>query len=77
MCIRERDYAAPKDYAVGMSMFVMSREKLIEIIHELVPHGKYHLERDFLLGYYNDHKIKVNVYQFHNVALFNENVEQY
>lgn len=71
------DYAAPKDYAVGMSMFVMSREKLIEIIHELVPHGKYHLERDFLLGYYNDHKIKVNVYQFHNVALFNENVEQY
>ncbi len=71
------DYVAPKDYAVGMSTFVMRREKLIEIIYEMVPHGKYHFERDFLMAYFNEHRLKVNVYQFHNVALFNESIEEY
>ena len=71
------DYCAPADYLVGMSMFIIRREKLISIIRELVPHGKYHFERDFLLSYFNEGKISLNVYPFHNVALFNESVKEY
>lgn len=71
------NYCAPQDYLVGMSMFVMSRKMLIETIHELVPHGKYHFERDFLLNRYNEGKLSINVYPFKNIALFNTSVEEY
>ena len=71
------DYCAPSDYLVGMSMFIMRRDKLIQIIREMVPHGKYHLERDFILPEYNAGNLKVNVYPFHNVALFNQSVDEY
>ena len=71
------DYCAPEDYLVGMSMFIMRREKLKQVIREVVPHGKYHLERDYLLPEYNAGNLKVNVYPFHNVALFNQSVEEY
>ncbi len=71
------NYCAPKDYLVGMSMFVMSRELLIETIREMVPHGKYHFERDFLQNSYNEGKVKINVYPFKNIALFNTSVEEY
>lgn len=71
------DYRAPEDYLVGMSMFIMRRDKLIQVIREMVPHGKYHLERDFILPEYNAGNLKVNVYPFHNVALFNQSVDEY
>ena len=71
------DYCAPEDYLVGMSMFIMRRDKLIQVIREMVPHGKYHLERDFILPEYNAGNLKVNVYPFHNVALFNQSVDEY
>lgn len=71
------DYCAPEDYLVGMSIFIISRTKLISVIQESVPHGKYHLERDFILSQYLDGKLKINVYPFHNVALFNESVQEY
>ena len=56
------DYCAPSDYLVGMSMFIMRRDKL---------------ERDFILPEYNAGNLKVNVYPFHNVALFNQSVDEY
>ena len=71
------DYCAPADYLTGMSMFIMRREKLRQVIREMVPHGKYHLERDFILPEYNAGNLKVNVYPFHNVALFNQSVDEY
>ena len=58
-------------------MFIMRRDKLIQIIREMVPHGKYHFERDFILPEYNAGNLKVNVYPFHNVALFNQSVDEY
>ena len=63
--------------ANGKSMFIMRRDKLIQVIREMVPHGKYHLERDFILPEYNAGNLKVNVYPFHNVALFNQSVDEY
>ena len=71
------DYCAPADYLVGMSMFIIRRDLLMRTIRELVPHGKYHFEREFLLPQYNEGKLKINVYSFHNVALFNESVLEY
>lgn len=71
------DYAAPEEYLVGMSMFIWKREALIGYIKEMTSHGKYHLERDLLLPQYNAGKLSINVYPFHNVALFNECVEDY
>ncbi len=71
------DYCAGEDYLVGMSMFVMSRKMLLEVIHEMVPHGKYHFERDFLMAAYNAGKLNINVYSFNNIALLNECAEDY
>ena len=71
------DYAAPAGDLVGMGMFIMSRKKLIETIYETVPHGKYHLERDFIMEEFNAGKLSVNVYAFQGVALFNQDVESY
>ncbi len=70
-------YCAPADYLAGMSMFIMEREKLISVIREMVPHGKYHFERDYLLTEYLEGRLSVNVYSFHNVALFNESIQAY
>ena len=70
------DYCAPADYLAGMSMFVIERKKLLNIIHELVPHGKCYFERDFVLPQYNEGKLSVNVYSFQNIALFNESMQQ-
>ena len=71
------DYTAPAGDLVGMGMFVMSRKKLIETIYETVPHGKYHLERDFIMDEFNNGKLSVNVYPFQGVALFNQDLESY
>lgn len=71
------DYCAPEEYLAGMSLFIMERKKLISVIQELVPHGKYHFERDFVLPQYNEGKLSVNVYSFQNVALFNESLPEY
>ena len=71
------DYGAPEGDLVGMGMFVISRERLISTIGETVPHGKYHLERDFIMDEFNAGKLSVNVYPFEGVALFNQSVESY
>lgn len=71
------DYIAPKEYLVGMGMFVCKREWLIGYVREMAPHGKYHLEKDLILPGYNDGSISVNVYPFSGVALYNESVLEY
>lgn len=71
------DYAAPSDYLVGMGMFVISRKRLIQTINEMVPHGNYHLERDFIMSVFKTGELSVNVYPFEGEALFNDSVEAY
>ena len=70
-------YAAPAEYDVSMGMFVMKRDLLIRHVQELVPHGLYHLERDFIMNLFNRHELSVNVYRFGGVALSNDSVEAY
>ena len=71
------EYAAPAGDLTGMGMFVMSRKLLIETIQETVPHGKYHLERDFIMDSFNKGELSVNVYPFDGAALFNQSVVSY
>lgn len=71
------DYASPAGYSVSMGMFIISREKLIEVIREYVPQGKYHLERDYILAGYNAGTVSVNLINFEGVALFNESLQEY
>ena len=71
------DYAAPEDYLAGMSMFICRRESLMSYIKENTARGRFHLERDFLLPEFNAGNLSINVYRFHNVALFNESIPEY
>lgn len=71
------DFAAPADYHVSMGMFVLERKRLLSIINEMVPHGNYHLERDFVMNLFNKGTLQVNVYDFEGAALFNDSVESY
>ena len=71
------DYAAPEDYTASMGMFVVKRDLLLSSIRELVPHGLYHLERDFVMNLFNRGELSVNVYKFGGVALSNDSVAAY
>lgn len=71
------NYAAPETQSVGLGMFVVSRQLLIDTIYEMVPHGKYHLERDFIMEAFNAQRLSVNVYNFEGKALINQSVESF
>ena len=71
------NYAAPAGDMAGVGVFVISRKLLVDAIHETVPHGKYHLERDFIMEEFNRGTLSVNVYQFGGRVLFNKSVETY
>ena len=71
------DYAADERYLASMGAFIMKREKLIEAVRESVARSLYHLERDFILRSFYKGELNVGVYQFQNVALFNESPEEY
>ena len=71
------DYASPADYSVSMGMFIISREKLIQVIREYVPQGKYHLERDYILAGFNAGTVSVNIIEFEGIALFSESLQEY
>ncbi len=71
------DYAAPAGYLKGMGMYVISRQRLIQMVKEAVPHGRYHLERDGIMNLFQQGEMTVNVYDFKGQALFNECVADY
>ncbi len=71
------DYCAPEGYLSSMGIFIVRRELLIEAARECVARNLYRLEREFILRYWREKRITVDVYQFQNVALFNESPEEY
>ena len=70
-------YPAPEGYLASMDLFVVGRLWLIEKVRELVAHDKYHMDRDLVMGQWNEGKITVNVYEYDGVALYNECAEEY
>ncbi len=71
------DYCADSTYCASMGIFVLEREYLIHACDEAVARSRYHFERDFLLREFAEGALKVGVYRFENVALFNESTEEY
>lgn len=71
------DYIAPDNYLASMGIYVLKREYLLHACEEAVARSRYHFERDLMLRQFSKGNIKVNVYQFQNVALFNESTEEY
>ncbi len=70
-------YPAPEEYLASMDLFVVGRQWLIEKVQQLVAHDKFHMDRDLVLGQWNEGKITINVYEYEGVALYNENAEEY
>lgn len=68
---------AEKEALIGVGMFIMNREYLIDVVTKCVTAGFYHFEKDFLQKYFNEGKITVNVYEFEGVILTNKDVESY
>lgn len=71
------DATAAKDSLIGMGMFIMKREELIDVIEDSVSRGLYHFEKDFLQKKFMDKKISINVYEFSDYVLRNRDVVSY
>ena len=71
------DYPAPTEYVASMDTFVMSKKWLMNQVIEHVAHNMYHMDRDLVMGLWQNNPESINVYQFEGVALFNESVEEY
>ena len=70
-------YPAAEGYLASMDLFVVGRKWLIEKVEQLVAHDKYHMDRDLVLGQWNEGKLSINLYEYAGVALYNESTEEY
>ncbi len=71
------DYVAPADYTASMDIFVLGKKFLMEQVKEHIAHNLYHMDRDLVLGLWQQGKVSINVYDFPGIALYNETVEDY
>ena len=68
---------ASADYLASMDVFVASKPWLINMVEQAAAHGKSHLDRDLIMGGWQDGTVSVNTYAFEGVALYNESQEEY
>lgn len=71
------DYVAPADYLASMDMFVLSKKWLIQQVREHIARNLYHMDRDLVLGLWQEGALTINVYKFDGIALYNETVQEY
>lgn len=71
------DSVADENSYVGMGMFIIKRELLVEAINESHSKGYVHFEKDYMQRYFNEGKLKVSVYDFKGIVLRNENIKSY
>ncbi len=71
------DYIAPADYLASMDIFVLSKTWLIKQIKEHIARNLFHMDRDLVLGLWQQNAATINVYQFPGIAMYNESVEEY
>ena len=71
------DCKASADYVASMDIFVASKAWMIKKVEEAAAHGKSHLDRDLIMGGWQEGTGSVNTYAFEGVALFNESAEEY
>lgn len=71
------DSSAGENSYIGMGMFIVNRELLVNAINESYSLGMVHFERDFLQKKLNENKIRISVYEFKGIVLRNENRHSY
>lgn len=71
------DYVAPADYVASMDIFVLRKNWLIRQVKEHIARNLYHMDRNLVLGLWQQGEASVNVYEFNGVALYNESIEEY
>ena len=72
-----RNYPARDGDYANMNIYVISREKLIDVVRECTARGLYHLERDFIQAYFNNGELSINLYEFDGTVLRIRDVEAY
>ena len=70
-------YPAEEGYLASMDIFVVGREWLIDKVTQCVARDKYHMDRDLVLGQWNEGAISINVYKYDGIALYNESTAEY
>ena len=60
-----------------MDIFVASKPWLIAQVKEAYAHGISHMDRDLIMGGWQNQSVSVNTYAFEGVALYNESEEEY
>ena len=71
------DYVASPDYVASMDIFVLSKKLLVDLVKEHIARNRFHMDRDLVLGGWQNGTVTVNAYQFDGVAMFNESIEEY
>ena len=71
------DTKASEEFLASMDIFVASKSWMIAQVEDAAAHGKSHLDRDLIMGGWQDGSVSVNVYPFEGVALFNESELEY
>lgn len=73
----EVDAKHKKGQHIGMGMFVMRRDKLLDAVQECCAKGMGHLERDFIQRLFNKGELNVHAYHFGGVVLMNQSTQDY
>lgn len=71
------DYTPKAGDRIGMGMYIIAREKLIEVVKEYSALGAYHFERDFIQSQFRQGKLSINVHTFDGRVLFTRDVAEY
>ncbi len=71
------DYAAPEEYVASMDIFVLSKQWLMDQVKQNIAHNRFHMDRDLVLGGWQQGQVSVNVYPFDGIAMFNDSIEEY
>lgn len=62
---------------IGIGAYIISREKLIDIVTELTAFGAYHFERDFMQRQLNTGKLSIHLYSVNCPVLFIRSLTEY
>ncbi|MGN0985450.1 MAG: glucose-1-phosphate adenylyltransferase subunit GlgD [Candidatus Enterenecus sp.] len=71
------NYVAKAGDQIGMSMYIVNRERLAKLVREYTSFGAFHLERDFIQQRFNQGELSINVYPFDGDVYFIHNMADY
>lgn len=66
-----------KDNLIGMGMYIVDKQFLIQMVEDSIAHGMYHFEKDFLQRYFMHKGMEINVYEFKQTVLRNRDIASY